>query len=259
MKETINLGVTPGDGTGDSLRTAGEKINRNFDEVYGFIAEVDLSRGRTGAQGPEGPQGSQGPAGPAGPTGATGTAGPQGLQGLLGPQGPIGPAGAAGATGPGIVDVIDLQDGTLMIEYGDGQTLITESLIGSQGPQGPQGEPGPQGLDGFSPTNSAYTTASESGEIVLDFDYGYATVILDQSVSNVSFINTPPPSNLAKMLVAIVQDSTGGYNITGSTYLTPGGTGLQLSYTANSISMIEFATADGGNTVFAFNKGSNFL
>jgi len=33
-KQTINLGAAPNDGTGDSLRSGGDKINDNFDELY---------------------------------------------------------------------------------------------------------------------------------------------------------------------------------------------------------------------------------
>ena len=33
-KQTIGIGTTAGDGTGDGLRTAGGKINDNFTEVY---------------------------------------------------------------------------------------------------------------------------------------------------------------------------------------------------------------------------------
>ena len=33
-KEDINTGDAPNDGIGDSLRTAGDKINRNFSELY---------------------------------------------------------------------------------------------------------------------------------------------------------------------------------------------------------------------------------
>lgn len=33
-KQNINLGIIADDGTGDSLRSAGTKINSNFDEVY---------------------------------------------------------------------------------------------------------------------------------------------------------------------------------------------------------------------------------
>lgn len=33
-KQAINLGTTPNDGTGDSIRSGGDKINDNFNEVY---------------------------------------------------------------------------------------------------------------------------------------------------------------------------------------------------------------------------------
>ncbi len=34
-KQTIALGAAPNDGTGDALRTAFDKANDNFDELYG--------------------------------------------------------------------------------------------------------------------------------------------------------------------------------------------------------------------------------
>jgi Bacteriophage T4 gp9/10-like protein len=33
-QQTINVGTTIGDGTGDGLHTAGQKINSNFTELY---------------------------------------------------------------------------------------------------------------------------------------------------------------------------------------------------------------------------------
>lgn len=35
-KQTVNIGTIPNDGTGDVLRTAFDKLNDNFDEVYAF-------------------------------------------------------------------------------------------------------------------------------------------------------------------------------------------------------------------------------
>ena len=37
-KQTVNLGSSANDGTGDPLRTAFTKINENFDELYGASA-----------------------------------------------------------------------------------------------------------------------------------------------------------------------------------------------------------------------------
>jgi len=45
-KQTINIGTTANDGTGDALRTAFDKVNDNFDELYGvtgFISRFDAS------------------------------------------------------------------------------------------------------------------------------------------------------------------------------------------------------------------------
>ncbi len=43
-KQTVNLGTTANDGTGDPLRTAFNKLNDNFDEVYGnnFVTNAML-------------------------------------------------------------------------------------------------------------------------------------------------------------------------------------------------------------------------
>jgi hypothetical protein len=40
-RQHINTGATANDGTGDSLRNAGNKINQNFQEIYGFLGESD--------------------------------------------------------------------------------------------------------------------------------------------------------------------------------------------------------------------------
>lgn len=36
-KQTINIGSSANDGTGDDLRTGGQKINDNFDELYNIL------------------------------------------------------------------------------------------------------------------------------------------------------------------------------------------------------------------------------
>ena len=40
-RQIINTGATANDGTGDSLRNAGTKINQNFQEIYQFLGESD--------------------------------------------------------------------------------------------------------------------------------------------------------------------------------------------------------------------------
>lgn len=44
-KQTVNIGTTANDGTGDQLRNAFDKLNDNFDEVYGnnFVTQAMLN------------------------------------------------------------------------------------------------------------------------------------------------------------------------------------------------------------------------
>jgi hypothetical protein len=39
-KQTINVGTTPNDRTGDQLRNAFTKVNENFNEVYQLAVDV---------------------------------------------------------------------------------------------------------------------------------------------------------------------------------------------------------------------------
>lgn len=44
-KQTINLGSSPNKGDGDPLRTAFEKVNANFDEIYSGAIQVGSIQG----------------------------------------------------------------------------------------------------------------------------------------------------------------------------------------------------------------------
>ena len=48
-KQTINVGTTGNDGTGDDLRTAGNKINDNFTELYADVRTLQITTGATGS------------------------------------------------------------------------------------------------------------------------------------------------------------------------------------------------------------------
>lgn len=50
-KQTVNIGAVANDGTGDQLRNAFDKLNDNFDEVYGnnFVTEAMLNDDIVGA------------------------------------------------------------------------------------------------------------------------------------------------------------------------------------------------------------------
>ena len=82
-KQTINVGTTELAGDGESLRTAFQKVNSNFDELY--------STG--GTQGYTGSRGSTGTVGFTGSIGSTGTVGFTGSQGSTGTVGFTGSAG----------------------------------------------------------------------------------------------------------------------------------------------------------------------
>ncbi len=101
--------------------------------------------GLTGETGPTGPQGPQGEAGKDGEIGPTGIQGPMGLTGETGPRGTQGPQGEAGV---GIISTIDNNNGTFTLNFSDGSSFTTPSLIGQQGPMGFTGETGPPGAKG---------------------------------------------------------------------------------------------------------------
>ena len=50
-QQTINIGTVANDGTGDPLRTAFDKINDNFTEVYGFDGDITGVTAGTGLTG----------------------------------------------------------------------------------------------------------------------------------------------------------------------------------------------------------------
>lgn len=41
MKQIINIGTVDNDGTGDTIRAGGDKINGNFDELYATSATTN--------------------------------------------------------------------------------------------------------------------------------------------------------------------------------------------------------------------------
>ena len=45
-KLNINIGSTANDGTGDDLRTAGDKINDNFTELYNFDSQGIVNKAK---------------------------------------------------------------------------------------------------------------------------------------------------------------------------------------------------------------------
>ena len=93
----INVGLPNEAANSDSLYTAFNKINYNFDLLF---SQSNTGNGSSGATGPVGSTGATGPSGgPTGATGATGTAGSNGSTGATGTAGSNGSTGATGTAG----------------------------------------------------------------------------------------------------------------------------------------------------------------
>lgn len=154
-RQVISTGLTPNDGTGDTLIQGAGKINANFAELYTTFGDGVNLTGSTGPQGPLGPQGSQGAQGvpgtfgPQGAQGAQGVQGSDGSQGAQGFQGEVGAQGGIGATGvPGDFGPIGPQGFQGPQGFGPQGVQGPQGFIGPQGPIGLQGASGVQGVQG---------------------------------------------------------------------------------------------------------------
>ncbi len=128
-QEIINIGSAVNDGTGDTLRDAGEKINRNFTEIYVLFEKLNLTTetitGLRGPQGPAGPQGAPGSIGIQGPVGPQGPAGPQGEQGPEGPQGAPGEQGPPGIGAAPEAVQAQIVEGVLLVDFSKAWNYVT--------------------------------------------------------------------------------------------------------------------------------------
>jgi hypothetical protein len=229
-QQTINIGAGPDDGTGDNLRTAGQKINENFTEVYAGVTGPTGSTGPTGAvgptgaTGPTGSDGATGPTGAAGPTGAQGATGPTGVgvtgsQGATGPTGAIGPTGVQGATGPTGVGLTGSQGAT-------GPTGV--GLTGSQGATGPTGANGATG-----PTGAAGATGAQGPTGAAGSGGGTTVRLLDDTATG----TTTALGTVSGQIFALVSGIT--YNFSWNVLFQSGaatnGLRLGLSFPAATI------------------------
>ena len=140
-KQTINVGTNELAGDGESLRTAFQKINSNFNELYS-TGIISTGTGFTGSQGSTGTVGFTGSQG-AGFTGSRGVVGFTGSQGagFTGSRGVVGFVGSQGIVGfTGSQGVVGLQ--------GNVGFTGSQGIVGFTGSHGDQGLPGPVGFDG---------------------------------------------------------------------------------------------------------------
>jgi hypothetical protein len=172
--------------------------------------------GPTGPQGTAGAQGAQGPTGAQGPQGVTGS---QGIQGVQGSTGPAGPTGATGAAGDSITSIVDNGNGTLTINYGSGNSVITSSLYGPTGLTGPSGATGPTGS-----TGDAITSIIDNGDGTLTVNYGASGSVITSSLYGpTGLTGATGPSGVAGPTGPV--GSIGAAGPTGPTGLT-GATGV---------------------------------
>jgi hypothetical protein len=102
---------------------------------------------------------------------------------------------------------------------------------------------------------TVYTSVISSGALTLDFNLGqYAKVALTENITSVTILNAPVQGTFGSMNAEFTQDATGSRTVTGS-YLTDGGSGLDISSAANSISVVSFVVANGTTLGMSAGKG----
>lgn len=102
-------------------------------------------------------------------------------------------------------------------------------------------------------------TTPVAGVLTLDFDYVWHTVTLTANITEINFTNIPTIGRVGNITVEFIQNSIGGFTVTGTTFLTAGGLGLDVFSDPNSISIVSFVTGNGGTSIYGFNGGKEFL
>jgi hypothetical protein len=114
-------------------------------------------------------------------------------------------------------------------------------------------------LAAYSTTDTFTSVSVSSGILTLNFSYDYAKVLLDQNVVNINFVNVPTTGTAGTILLEIEQNSTGGYTMAGSSFLTAGGVGLVISATVSATSVVSFTSRNGGNKIFGISAGRDWI
>ncbi|WP_035979757.1 collagen-like protein [Kozakia baliensis] len=184
----------------------------------------------SGAVGPQGEKGDSGATGPTGPQGETGATGPAGTTGATGPVGPAGSQGEKGDTG-------------------------ATGAIGPAGPTGPQGAAGATGPAGKDGTN-----ASAAVPVTANTSPGSSLALAFAATGDVAYDVTPTQAltlslsggvagQFQILRLVIRQPSSGGFAVTLPTGVKyAGGAAPTVSTTAGQITVLTFATDDGGVT-----------
>jgi len=102
--------------------------------------------------------------------------------------------------------------------------------------------------------------SSTENIVDIDFSKGCIEVLLDSSVTGFTYSNIPGTLKCATTVVIFTQNSSGNKTISGD-FKTQDGAGIDIDYTANSVSIVSFFVVNKGTTpvVYAFNNGTNFI
>lgn len=130
--EIINVGTTPDDNTGDFLRDAFLKTNKNFIELYtaasGTSFVVNGTSGTSGSSGVFGTSGTSGTSGVSGTSGRNGTSGTDGVSGTDGASGSSGRNGTSGSSGSSGATGVAGTSGTSGTSGSNGVPVTTYNL-----------------------------------------------------------------------------------------------------------------------------------
>lgn len=109
------------------------------------------------------------------------------------------------------------------------------------------------------PSLKAANVTVVSGNITLSFANAWNKVTLTESVNQINFSDLPAAGRTASTVLEIVQDATGSRTITGTSFVTAGGVGLDISLVANSTSLVSFVASSGGGKIFGISAGKNWF
>lgn len=254
MKQTVGIGSAANDGTGDPLRTAFDKINDNFDELYAALGDPPSAGGPTGPTGATGANGAAGDAvvwitGAGAPGGGTGEDGDMylntsngdvygpkaggawgapvaniiGPAGSNGATGPTGPTGAAGAQGPTGAAGSQGPTGPTGANGAAGPTGST----GNTGPTGPTGANGATGPTGPTGANGSTGPTGPTGP-------GYTAV---QTGTDTATLTTSGLGNVSGLVFALTSGHTYRFifNVLYNCAATTNGLKLGLTFPAATI------------------------
>jgi hypothetical protein len=139
--------------------------------------------------------------------------------------------------------------GSMKLSTDDGSTLLINNSV-----------LGPPSNTTESEVLIASDPSTTENIVDIDFSKGCIEVLLDSSVTGFTYSNIPGTLKCATTVVIFTQNSSGNKTISGD-FKTQDGAGIDIDYTANSVSIVSFFVVNKGITpvVYAFNNGTNFI